>query len=69
MSLIEMMGVIAIIVILMAILLPVFAGAIMKAKNVGTPMNPNDPDSPRAGSTSVPHDPDFDLDDGLEHHQ
>ena len=34
MSLIEMMVVIAIIVILMAFLLPVFAGAIKKAKNV-----------------------------------
>lgn len=35
MSLIEIMVVIAIIVILMASLLPVFAGAIKKAKNVG----------------------------------
>ena len=58
-----------VIAILMAFLLPVFAVAIKKAKNVGTPMNPNDPDSPRAGPSSVPHDPDFDLDDALGHHQ
>ena len=69
MSLIEMMVVIAIIAVLIAFLLPVFAGAIKKAKNVGRPMNPNDPDSPRAGPSSVPHDPDFDLDDALGHHQ
>ena len=69
MSLIETIVVIAIIVILMALLLSVFAGAIKKAKNVGTLMNPNDPDSRRAGPSSVPHDPDFILDDALEHHQ
>ena len=60
MSLIEIMVVIAIIVILMAFLLPVFSGAIKKAKNVGTPMNPNDPDSPRARPSSVPHNYNFD---------
>ena len=60
MSLIEMMVGIAIVVILMASLLPVFAGAIRKAKNVGRPMDPNNPGSPRAGPSSVPHDYNFD---------
>ena len=69
MSLIEMIVVIAIIVILMALLLPVFAGEIKKAKNVGRPMNPNDLNSPRAGPSSAPHDPDCDLNDALENHQ
>jgi prepilin-type N-terminal cleavage/methylation domain-containing protein len=59
-SMIEMMVVIAIIAILMSLLLPVFAGAIKKAKNVGRPMDPNNPDSPRAGPSSVPHDYNFD---------
>ena len=60
MALIEMMVVIAIIAVLMAVLVPVFAGAIKKAKNVGTPMNPNDPYSPRPGPSSGPHDHNFD---------
>jgi prepilin-type N-terminal cleavage/methylation domain-containing protein len=59
-SMIEMMVVIAIIAILMSLLLPVFAGAIKKAKNVGRPMDPNNPDSPRAGPSSVPHESNFD---------
>ena len=54
---IEMMVVIA---ILMSLLLPVFAGAIKKAKNVGRPIDPNNPGSPRAGPSSVPHDYNFD---------
>ncbi len=57
---IEMMVVIAIIAILMSLLLPVFAGAIKKAKNVGRPMDPNNPGSPRVGPSSVPHDYNFD---------
>ena len=47
---------IAIIVILMSLLLPVFAGAIKKAKNVGRPMDSNDPDSQRVGPSSIPHE-------------
>ena len=55
-----MMVVIAIIAILMSLLLPVFAGAIRKAKNVGRPLDPNNPDSPLVGPSSVPHDYNFD---------
>ena len=60
MTLIETLVVIAIIGILMALLLPVFAGAIKKAKNVGRPQDPNDPDSPLIGPSSVPEDYDWD---------
>lgn len=60
MTLIETLVVIAIIGILMALLLPVFAGAIKKAKNVGRPQDPNDPDSPLIGPSSVPEHYDWD---------
>ena len=60
-TLIEMVVVVAIIAILMALLLPVFAGASRKAMNVGRPMDPNNPGSPRAGPSSVPHDYNFDA--------
>jgi len=68
MSLIEMMMVIAIIVILMAFLLPVFAGAIKKAKNVKT----HESEQSRLATGRAilcPDDSDFDLNDALEHHQ
>ena len=52
--------VIAIIGILASFLLPVIAGAIKKAKGVGTTQDPNDPDSPLLGPSSVPADHNWD---------
>ena len=57
---IEILMVITIIGILVSFLLPVIAGAIKTAKGVDTPGDPNDPDSPLLGPSSVPADHNWD---------
>ena len=55
-SLIEILMVITIIGILASFLLSVIAVGIKRAKGVGAPQDPNDPDSPLLGPSSVPAD-------------
>ncbi|MBL69210.1 MAG: hypothetical protein CMO74_12310 [Verrucomicrobiales bacterium] len=51
-TILELMLVVAIIGILMSMMLPVFAKALRKARNVGHE-NPNDPNGPRIAPSSV----------------
>ncbi len=49
----EMLVVIVIIGILLALMLPVFAKAISKARSLGRPVDPNDPSKGMYGPSSV----------------
>ncbi len=52
-SIVEMLVVIVIIGILLALMLPVFAKAVNKARSLGRPVDPNDPSKGMYGPSSV----------------
>jgi prepilin-type N-terminal cleavage/methylation domain-containing protein len=52
-SLVEMLVVIVIIGILFALMLPVLAKAVSKARSLGRPVDPNDPSKGMYGPSSV----------------